>query len=160
MREAGAGRCACSTRSASARAGAEERRPRCRSTERTRVMLARALAREPRLLVLDEPAPMPNLGERDRFYALLRAAARERGMALLVASEEMAALQGVRGADVDRRRRAAARARSAGTVVQLPAAPAAPARSARGGEHARAARRRQALLRAASRRSRRSTASR
>ena len=41
-------------------------------------MLARALAREPRLLVLDEPALMPNLGERDRFYALLRAAARER----------------------------------------------------------------------------------
>ena len=57
-------------------------------------MLARALAREPRLLVLDEPALMPSLGERDRFYALLRAAAREREMALLVASEEMAALQG------------------------------------------------------------------
>ena len=35
-------------------------------------MLARALAREPRLLVLDEPALLPNLGERDRFYALLR----------------------------------------------------------------------------------------
>jgi hypothetical protein len=45
--------------------------------------------------VLDEPAQMPNLGDRDRFYALLRSAARERGMALLVASEEMAALQGV-----------------------------------------------------------------
>lgn len=64
-------------------------------TERPRVMLARALAREPRLLVLDEPALMPNLGDRDRFYALLREAAHERGMALLVASEEMAALQGV-----------------------------------------------------------------
>ena len=64
-------------------------------TDRTRVMLARALVREPRLLVLDEPALMPNLSDRDRFYALLRGAARERGMALLVASEEMAALQGV-----------------------------------------------------------------
>jgi len=64
-------------------------------TDRTRVMLARALVREPRLLVLDEPALMPNLSDRDRFYALLRSAARERGMALLVASEEIAALQGV-----------------------------------------------------------------
>jgi len=64
-------------------------------TDRTRVMLARSLVREPRLLVLDEPAVMPNLSDRDRFYALLRSAARERGMALLVASEEMAALQGV-----------------------------------------------------------------
>ena len=76
-------------------AGAQEVATSLSLTERTRVMLARALARKPRLLVLDEPAQMPNLGDRDRFYALLRSAARERGMALLVASEEMAALQGV-----------------------------------------------------------------
>jgi ABC-type glutathione transport system ATPase component len=63
-------------------------------TERTRVMLARALAREPRLLVLDEPATMPSPGERGKFHELLRSVARERGMALLVASEEMAALSG------------------------------------------------------------------
>jgi lipoprotein-releasing system ATP-binding protein len=63
-------------------------------TERTRVMLARALAREPRLLVLDEPAVMPNLGERDEFHKLLRSVAQQRGIALLVASEEMAALRG------------------------------------------------------------------
>jgi ABC-type lipoprotein export system ATPase subunit len=64
-------------------------------TERARVMLARALARGPRLLVLDEPALLPNLRDRDRFYALLRTTAHDRDIALLVASEEMPALQGL-----------------------------------------------------------------
>jgi ABC-type lipoprotein export system ATPase subunit len=76
-------------------AGAQEATASLSLTERPRVMLARALAREPRLLVLDEPALTPNLGDRDRFYALLREAAQERGMALLIGSEEMSALQGV-----------------------------------------------------------------
>jgi ABC-type glutathione transport system ATPase component len=75
-------------------AGAEQMTASLSLTERTRVMLARALAREPQLLVLDEPAPMPNVGEREAFYSLLRSVALERDMALLVASEEMAALQG------------------------------------------------------------------
>jgi ABC-type glutathione transport system ATPase component len=75
--------------------GAEEMTASLSLVESTHVMLARALAREPRLLILDESPVMPNLRDRDRFYALLRSAARERNMALLVAAEEMAALQGV-----------------------------------------------------------------
>jgi ABC-type glutathione transport system ATPase component len=76
-------------------ADAEELTSSLSLTERARVMLARALARKPRLLVLDEPALMANLGDRDTFYALLREQARESNMTLLLASEEMAALQGV-----------------------------------------------------------------
>jgi putative ABC transport system ATP-binding protein len=53
----------------------------------SRVMLARAL-------VQDEPAVTPSLGDRDRFYALLRSTTGERGISLLAASEEIAALHG------------------------------------------------------------------
>ena len=63
--------------------------------ERARVMLARALVREPRLLLVDEPAPLPSLSDRDRFLSLLRSLASERGIALLVASEELSCLQGL-----------------------------------------------------------------
>ena len=58
-------------------------------------MLARALVREPRLLLVDEPAPMPSLRDRERFCATLREVASERGIALLIASEDMSTLQGV-----------------------------------------------------------------
>jgi ABC-type glutathione transport system ATPase component len=58
------------------------------------VMLARALAREPRLVIVDEPGPMPSLSQRDRFCELLRATTSERGIGLLIASEDLAALGG------------------------------------------------------------------
>lgn len=63
--------------------------------ERAQLALARALVREPRLLVVDEPGRMPSVSERERFCELLRGLARERGVALLSASAEMALLQGL-----------------------------------------------------------------
>jgi len=62
--------------------------------DRTRVMLARALAHEPRLIVIDDPVLTPSVSERDTLYALLRGITRKRRIALLVASEDFAALQG------------------------------------------------------------------
>jgi ABC-type lipoprotein export system ATPase subunit len=73
--------------------GAAKATAKLSSAECARVMLARAIAREPRLLIVDEPGPMPSLGERDRFCELLRQATSERGIALLLASEDLAVVQ-------------------------------------------------------------------
>ncbi|MGH2831367.1 MAG: ATP-binding cassette domain-containing protein [Solirubrobacteraceae bacterium] len=62
--------------------------------ERMRVMLARALIRQPRLLLVDEPAVIPSLTERDDFYTLVRALTRPNNLTLVVASEDAAAVHG------------------------------------------------------------------
>jgi ABC-type lipoprotein export system ATPase subunit len=63
-------------------------------SERLTVELARAIAREPRLLLVDEPAVFPQSQDARAFYELLRSLSEQVGCALLIASEEVTALRG------------------------------------------------------------------
>lgn len=73
-------------------------------SERVRVELARALVREPRLLVVDEPAVLPRPSEAREFFSLLHGLPERLDLALLVASEDVSALSGVqRVANLSRR---------------------------------------------------------
>jgi ABC-type ATPase involved in cell division len=62
--------------------------------ERLLVELARAIIREPRLLLVDEPAVFRQPEDARAFYGLLRSLPQKVGCALLIASEEVSALRG------------------------------------------------------------------
>jgi ABC-type methionine transport system ATPase subunit len=62
--------------------------------ERTCAALARALVRDPRLLIVDEPAIAPSPEERDSIRELLRGLAERPGLTMMVASEDVGTLRG------------------------------------------------------------------
>lgn len=64
--------------------------------ERTRVSIARALVRNPALLLVDEPSVTPSPGERDEIHALLREFAHDPSLTVIVASEDVAAIRTAR----------------------------------------------------------------
>jgi zinc transport system ATP-binding protein len=61
--------------------------------QQQRVSIARALASEPQLLVLDEPTTGVDIESQDRFFKLL-ADLKNRGLSILMASHEIALLAG------------------------------------------------------------------
>ena len=71
------------------RALAAERCDRLSGGERQRVMLARALAQEPRLLVLDEPTAHLDLRYQVECVGLLRRLNAERGLSVVVVSHDL-----------------------------------------------------------------------
>jgi iron complex transport system ATP-binding protein len=59
------------------------------SGERQRALIARALAQEPRLLLLDEPTAFLDLKHRLQIYEILRRLNRDRGLTVLVVSHDL-----------------------------------------------------------------------
>lgn len=80
-----------------ARVGAEDaadaRWSSLSDTTRTLVAIAHALVREPRLLIVDDPTSGLDVIDRERVTGLLRSAAEDGGLTILMAVPELAATQ-------------------------------------------------------------------
>jgi len=57
--------------------------------ERQRIMIARALAQEPAVLLLDEPSAFLDISARVEIVAMLRQLARKRGVAVILSSHDL-----------------------------------------------------------------------
>ena len=60
--------------------------------QQQRVLLARALVRDPELLVLDEPAAGVDVAGEERLYSVLRDLNRDRGMTIVIVSHDIGAM--------------------------------------------------------------------
>jgi len=55
-------------------------------------LLARALARKPELLILDEPTVALDPGSRDNFYSIMQKLNKEKGMTILLVSHDIGSI--------------------------------------------------------------------
>lgn len=89
--------------------------------ERTRVALAHALIRRPRLLLADEPTASLNLIEREQVLGVLRSIAEETGVAIVMTAPDAPdLLQSHRLMSLDRGRLVVPRSERRGTLVAFP----------------------------------------
>lgn len=74
---------------------AQTRIDRLSLSDRVRVELARAIVREPRLLLVDEPSVLPGPSDARQLQGVLRSLVCDDGIAVLIASEDLNALAGI-----------------------------------------------------------------
>jgi len=102
--------------------------------ERTRVALAHALIRRPRLLLADEPTANLNMIEREQVLSVLRSVADEAGVAIVMTAPDAPnLLQSHRLMSLDGGRLIKPRSEQRGTLIDFPGTHAASERAGRGG---------------------------
>lgn len=89
--------------------------------ERTRVALAHALIRRPRLLLADEPTANLNMIEREQVLSVLRSVAEEAGVAIVMTAPDAPnLLQSHRMVSLDHGRLIKSRSEQRGTLIDFP----------------------------------------
>jgi ABC-type lipoprotein export system ATPase subunit len=102
--------------------------------ERTRVALAHALIRRPRLLLADEPTANLNMIEREQVLGVLRSVAEEAGVAIVMTTPDAPnLLQSHRLMSLDGGRLIKPRSEHRGTLIDFPGSRQASGRAGRGG---------------------------